>query len=75
MVTANARYSASAEERDIVDCFLAFQDTRESPRKIQKPVMDFLELGRDAQSASEKAFNWREEVDEKNKPCLGLDLM
>lgn len=39
---AKARYSA-AEERDVVVCLLAFHETKESPRNMQKPEMDFLE--------------------------------
>jgi hypothetical protein len=39
--TAMARYSASADDREMVCCFLDFQEMRESPRKVQKPVTDF----------------------------------
>lgn len=42
VVMAKARYSA-AEERDVVVCLLAFHETKESPRNMQKPEMDFLE--------------------------------
>lgn len=42
VVVANARYSASVEERDMVICFLVFQEIRASPWKTQKPVTDFL---------------------------------
>ncbi|KAJ0754024.1 hypothetical protein HanPI659440_Chr09g0342361 [Helianthus annuus] len=37
-----ARYSASAEDRETVFCFLLFHDTKELPRKMQKPVTDLL---------------------------------
>lgn len=48
IVTARARYSASAEELDTMGCFLARHDKRESPRKMQKPVIDFRESGQAA---------------------------
>lgn len=54
--------------------FLAFHDTRESPMNIQKPVTDFLVSEHEPQLAFEKAFNWIEDEEEKNKPCPGLDL-
>lgn len=37
-----ALYSASADELATVGCFLDFQETRESPRKILKPIVDLL---------------------------------
>ena len=46
-----ALYSASAEEQDIVICFLDFHETKESPRNMQKLVVDFLESGQLAQLA------------------------
>lgn len=57
LVPGRARYSASAEERDVVDCFFDFQETKESPRKIQKPVTERLVSGQEAQSASQKALS------------------
>ena len=54
-------YSASAEDLEIVFCFLAFHETKELPMKMQKPVTDFLVSKQDLQSASEKAFNWIED--------------
>lgn len=48
VVAARAWYSASADKRETVDCFLDFQEINESPRKIQKPVMDLLESQPDA---------------------------
>lgn len=65
VVTARARYSASAEEREVVVCFLDLQDTRESPRKMHKPVTYRQVFGQDAQSASEKALIWSKELAEK----------
>lgn len=53
---ADPETSSIEEERDMVDCFLAFQDARFSPRKMQNLVMDLLESGQEARSTSEKAF-------------------
>lgn len=39
-VEARLLYSASAEKRDTVDCFLVFQEMRAGPRNTQKPVRD-----------------------------------
>ena len=50
-----AQYSASADDRAMMVCFLARQETNESPRKTQKPVIDFLESVQEAQLASENA--------------------
>lgn len=61
-----ARYSASADDLEMVDCFLALHETKESPKKMQKPVVDFLESGHAPQSALEKAFKCNGEEDEKN---------
>lgn len=52
----------------MVDCFLAFQDTNESPKKKQKPVVDILESAHEAQSASENAHNSIEDDEAKNNP-------
>ena len=35
-------YSASAEDGEIVACFLDFQEIKVSPKKMTKPLMDFL---------------------------------
>ena len=41
LVTATiARYSALAEERATVACFLDFQETKASPKKMQKSDVD-----------------------------------
>ena len=42
VATAMALYSASAEDLETVNCFLDFQDTKESPMKMLYPVTDFL---------------------------------
>ena len=54
---AIALYSASAEERETIGCFLDFHEIKESPRKMQKPVTDLRESGHRAQSESAKAVN------------------
>jgi hypothetical protein len=59
-------YSASAEDLEMVCCFLDFQDTKESPRKRQKPVTDFLVSGHAAQSASQNALSLKSEDAGKN---------
>ena len=74
VVAAKARYSASADEREMVDCLLDFHDTKESLRKTQTPETDLHESGQEAQSASEKAVSFKEEREEKKGPCPGLDL-
>ena len=74
VVAAMARYSALAEDLEIVVYFLAFQETKESPRKIQKHLTNFWVSSQDPQSASKNALRWREEVDEKIKPWPGLRL-
>ena len=53
---------------EIVFYFLDFQEIKESPRKMQKPVMDLLESGQAAQSAFAKAFMCNEVFDGKNNP-------
>lgn len=39
-VEASARYSASADDRDTIICFLADQEIKDGPRKNQNPVLD-----------------------------------
>jgi hypothetical protein len=56
-VEAIALYYASAEDLETVCCFLDFQEIRESPMKIQKPVTDFRVSTQLAQSEYENAFN------------------
>ena len=57
VVAAMERYSTSAEDFEIVCCLLAFQETSESPKKMQKPVIDLRESKQVPQSASENAFS------------------
>lgn len=75
VVVARALYSASADEREMVSCFLALKETKESPKKIQNPVTDLRESSQVLQSTSEKARNFKEEAAEKYNPCPGLPLM
>ena len=63
-----ARYSASTKDFKIVFYFLAFQETRESPRKKQKPIIDLLESKHKPQSTSEKALSCKVECEEKKSP-------
>ena len=49
---ARALYSASDELLEIVCYFFDFQEIRDSPKKIEKPVIDFRESGQVAQSES-----------------------
>jgi hypothetical protein len=73
--TAMALYFASIEERDMVCCFLDFQEIKESPRNKQKLVTDFLVSGQATQSASQKALSLKSDEAGKNNPWLGADLM
>lgn len=57
------RYSASADDRETVCCFLDFQDTKEEPRKTQKPDVDLQVSGQVAQSESDKKLSLRSEVE------------
>ncbi|KAA0045220.1 beta-glucosidase 16 [Cucumis melo var. makuwa] len=58
-------------ERDTVVCFFDFQEIKESPRKIQKPVVDFLVSRHDARSVSLKACSWKDLDGLMRKPCPG----
>jgi len=49
VVVAMDQYSTLADERDIVCCFLVFQDTGELPRKMIQPVRDRRVRGQLAQ--------------------------
>ena len=70
VTTAIDRYSASADDLDIVCCFLDFHDIKESPRKTQNLVTDLLESGQPVQSESQKAFRCKVEAVEKKTPGL-----
>ncbi len=69
------RYSDSAEDLDMVYCFLDFQEIKEEPRKTQNPVMDRLVSKHPAQSASQKPLSVKSDAAGKNKPCPGDDLI
>lgn len=53
VVEAMARYSASAEERDTVFCFLVRHDNNEAPSLMQYPVREQRLIGHAAQSESQ----------------------
>lgn len=55
VVEVIGRYSTSAEERATASCFLLLQETSESPKKIQKPVVDLQSERSPAQPTSENA--------------------
>lgn len=55
MALAMARYSASALDRETVVCRLDDHETRELPKKMQKPDVERRVSGHPAQSASEYA--------------------
>ncbi|MFS7909786.1 hypothetical protein Hanom_Chr02g00098591 [Helianthus anomalus] len=69
-----ARYSASAEDLEMVDCFLLFHEIRELPKKTQKPVIDFLVFTHLPQSESAKALSSNESPFLNNKPFPGEPL-
>lgn len=69
LACANARYSASAEDHEIVACFLDLQLTIESPKNMQKPVMDRLVSGQVAQSESLYPLSCSEDFEAKRIPC------
>ena len=48
----SARYSASAEDLDIVGCFFYFHDIKASPRNTQEPNVDLRVSNHPPQSAS-----------------------
>lgn len=54
-IEVKLQYFASAELREMVDCFLDFQEIEESPNLTRKPVTNFLEFGHVSQSALQKA--------------------
>jgi hypothetical protein len=49
-------YSASAVDRDIVDCFLLDQLTRHPPRKNDAPIVLFMSSTQPTQSALVKEY-------------------
>jgi len=75
VTVAMALYSASAEERDIVVCFLVLQDIGDPPNEIKHPVRDFLVRGHAPQSGSQNATIFKFESLRKRIPCPGLPLI
>lgn len=67
--TAIELYSASANDLETIFCFLDFHETKESPKKIQKPIINLLVSGPDAQSTSAKALKWL------RTKCLELEYL
>jgi len=67
VVDVMARYYALMDDWETIDCFLLFQEIRESPKRIQNPVTDLRYLGSLPWSASEYARNSKEEVDENKR--------
>ena len=67
VVDVIAWYSTSVEDWETIDCFLLFQEMRESPKKIQKPVTDLRSVGSLSWSASEYAHSSKEEVNESKR--------
>lgn len=51
------RYSAFADDHEIVGYFLDFHEMNEEPKNTQKPAIESLVLGHVTQSESAKAFN------------------
>jgi len=67
VVDVMAWYSASVDDWETIDCFLLFQEIRESPKKIQNSVTDLRSMGSLPWSASEYARNSKDEVDESKR--------
>ena len=66
------RYSASAEERETVCCFLVFQEIGDFPRKTNLPVSDRRVKGQLAQSESHHPYKVKS-LSLRNKiPCPGF---
>jgi len=55
-VEAKAWYYASTDDLEIVLCFLVFHEINDSPKKMQKPVVERRVMEHGAQSESLKAF-------------------
>ena len=63
-----ALYSASTEDLETIDCFLDFHEIKESPKKMQKPMVDLRVSIQDAQSASVYALKCKSNLDDKRIP-------
>lgn len=42
IVDVIALYSASADEFETIVCFIDFHDTKQFPKKIHNPILDFI---------------------------------
>ena len=71
VAAAIALYSAFVKDLEMVDCFLDFQETKDSPIKMQYPIIDLLVSGHEAQSESVMPFTCNSDAIEKNTPFLG----
>lgn len=71
---ARVIYSASAEDPDTTDYYLVFNQMSDSPRRIQKHVIDMCVFVHAPQSKSEKACKPQAEFEENNTPCPRVDL-
>jgi len=67
VVDVISQYSVSVEDWEIIECFLLFQETRESLKKIQKPVTDLQFMGSLPWSALKYAHNSKKEVDRSKR--------
>ena len=75
VTVAMALYSASAEERDTVVCFLVRQDMGDPPNEIKYPLRDFLVRGHAPQSESQNATIFKYGSLCKRIPCPGVPLI
>ena len=60
-------YSALVEDWETINCFLLFQEIRESPKKIQKSIINLRFVGSLSWSALEQAHTSKKEVDGSKK--------
>ena len=74
VVIASVLYSASYELLDIVCCFFYFHEIRDSPKKIEKLVTDFLVFGQVAQLESLYPWSCMEMLWLKKMPEHGFPL-
>ena len=68
VTVAIALYSASADERDTVVCFLVLQEMGDPPKEMKYPLMDFLVKGHAPQSESQNATICKSELLRKRIP-------
>ncbi|GKE17595.1 hypothetical protein Tco_1425172, partial [Tanacetum coccineum] len=72
VVVAMARYSASAEDREITDCFLDFQETGAPPKSRMYLLRDLLVKGHPNQSTSQYVTKFVPPSLGKKTPCPGV---